>query len=368
MAIIVIGITILIVGGILSYSAYNETKQEKTYENRVDDAVTLLTSINEGIKYIEEQNRQYTSTIFAKIDNGSFTEEDETKAFNQMYANIDKKIQSLRIEEFCDSIGGETLNAAEFPKYYRKVNDIEELLSELRTIGYTIGGFSSRKKEWENEPWCSMNTASYHDMLGIPEEVNKLEKLGNKLNVFRKEAYVATPKDNTDELVSMGIKYYNGEGVAQNEGKALEFLKKAAEKGHAHSMYNIGYIIEDDNPDEARKWYVKSAVAGDRQAMIILAQNYYNILNPNHQDKSTQEKTWARKWYNRAADYGNRDGLYHMGLNYYFGWYDKKDESKAVKYFQIGMLFGSAQCANGYAMLQKTPEEQAKYYRLKFLI
>jgi len=360
----IVGISILVVGGTFAYSKYDSYKQKKAYENRVDTAIDLFNKIKDGIIYIETQNKQYTTSMFAKIDNGTFIEEEDTKAFNQMYADIDKKIKSLKIEEYCDSIGGQSLDTSNYPEYSNQVSKMEELFSDLRSIGYRIGGFSTRDKEWEHEPWCSMNTANYHNMNGISKEISELEKIGAGLNGIRKNTYTPHPKENIDELSTLGVKYYNGEGVERDAAKAIEYFTKAAGKGDAHSMYNISCIIEDEDPSDAHKWCMKAAVAGDTQAMIAIAKDYYDMINPNHRNKTENDKTLAKKWYDRAANYGNTDGLYNMGLNYYLGWYDKKNDKLASTYFKIGLIYNDAHCANCYGMMQDSREEQAKYYQL----
>jgi len=61
----------------------------------------------------------------------------------------------------------------------------------------------------------------------------------------------------------LGVRYYNGQDVTQNYDKALHWLRKAAEQGHAKArshlgdMYAKGEGVPQDNA-EAAKWYAIS--------------------------------------------------------------------------------------------------------------
>ena len=41
-------------------------------------------------------------------------------------------------------------------------------------------------------------------------------------------------------MFSLGVLYANGDGVAQDSGKARELYEKAADKGDASAMFNLG--------------------------------------------------------------------------------------------------------------------------------
>jgi hypothetical protein len=65
--------------------------------------------------------------------------------------------------------------------------------------------------------------------------------------------------------------YANGEGVAQDNAKAVEWYQKAADQGHARAQFNLGVKyangegVTQDNT-KAVKWYQKAAAQGDENA------------------------------------------------------------------------------------------------------
>lgn len=82
-----------------------------------------------------------------------------------------------------------------------------------------------------------------------------------------------------DERFRIGMAYHNGACMLpQDDKKALEYYKKAAERGHAVAqlfmvMGKMRY--NDDHNDEVMSWLQKSASQGERQAMYNLAISYH---------------------------------------------------------------------------------------------
>ena len=78
-----------------------------------------------------------------------------------------------------------------------------------------------------------------------------------------------------DARFSLGMKYYGGEGVAQNYITAFSYLKPLAEEGYDKAffpvaeMYHGGRGVAKDR-NEAEKWYMKAAKAGNAEAKRIL--------------------------------------------------------------------------------------------------
>ena len=86
-----------------------------------------------------------------------------------------------------------------------------------------------------------------------------------------------------DEQFRIGIAYQNGAYMLpQDNKKALEYYRKAAERGHAVAQlfmvmgtmrYNDDH--NDDHNDEVMYWLQKAASQGERQAMYNLAISYH---------------------------------------------------------------------------------------------
>ena len=100
-----------------------------------------------------------------------------------------------------------------------------------------------------------------------------------------------------------GLKYYNGDGVEQNFGKAAQFFMKAGEDGHVGAQYNLGimnYTGQTGGQDfaNAAKWFERAANAGHTQAQYNLGFLYYEGKGV------AQDLKTAFDWINRAAEQG----------------------------------------------------------------
>jgi uncharacterized protein len=101
----------------------------------------------------------------------------------------------------------------------------------------------------------------------------------------------------------LGAIYLRGQPgcAAKDMVAASKWFTKAAERGHAGAMTNIGFMHEAGmgQPKDltlAQTWYLKAAMAGDTRGMINLA----NLL---------KEPKAKRDWLSKAAVQGDSDGI-----------------------------------------------------------
>ncbi|MDR3293678.1 MAG: hypothetical protein LBT20_06215 [Clostridiales bacterium] len=123
-----------------------------------------------------------------------------------------------------------------------------------------------------------------------------------------------------------------------SDAKAYQIALKKAESGDAEAQLIVGVMNErgdgvPQNPEEAVKWYRRSATQGNADAQNTLGYAYETGRGV------PQDYTEAAKWYEKAADQGNANGLYNLGNSYYKGKGVKKDSGKAAE------LFGKAGAA-----------------------
>ncbi len=100
-----------------------------------------------------------------------------------------------------------------------------------------------------------------------------------------------------------GLRYYNGDGVEQNFGKAAQFFLKAGDAGHVGAQYNLGimnYTGQTGGQDfaNAAKWFERAAGSGHTQAQYNLGFLYYEGKGV------AQDLKTAFDWINRAAEQG----------------------------------------------------------------
>ena len=98
----------------------------------------------------------------------------------------------------------------------------------------------------------------------------------------------AVKYNNPDALYSMGILYYNGDGVEKDEDKALDLFKQAAEMGNPDAQSEYGRILYVDKESriEGFKWLNKACENGSQMARLLIACIYYDgdeIIKPNQE-------------------------------------------------------------------------------------
>ena len=120
----------------------------------------------------------------------------------------------------------------------------------------------------------------------------------------REEYEKAAAKGDASAMFNLGVLYHNGQGVAQDYAKAREWYEKAAAKGDESAMFNLGLLYHNgfgvaQDYAKARAWYEKAAAKGQASAMFNLGLLYHNGHGV------AQDYARAREWFGKAADEGN---------------------------------------------------------------
>jgi TPR repeat protein len=114
----------------------------------------------------------------------------------------------------------------------------------------------------------------------------------------------------------LGMLYYHGQGVAEDERAAVEWWKKSAAQNNVKAMFELGNAftfgndtpkLVDDADQEAARWYFHAANAGHVDAMYSLGLIF---LAGKGVYKSELE---AAKWMQRAARGGHPDASNYAG-------------------------------------------------------
>ena len=88
----------------------------------------------------------------------------------------------------------------------------------------------------------------------------------------------------------LGLLYRDGDGVADDAGKAVYWYEKAANQGNVEAqralafMYDLGSGIVQDYA-KANYWFEKAADQGDVSALYALGMRYYDGVSGVSQDK-----------------------------------------------------------------------------------
>ena len=110
---------------------------------------------------------------------------------------------------------------------------------------------------------------------------------------------------------NLGVMYDNGEGVAEDDIKAVAWYQKAADQGYAGAQTNLGWMYVKGkgvtkDAVKAVAWYQKAAAQGDADAQLNLGWMYEKGKGV------TKDTVKAVAWYQKAAAQGDTDALQRL--------------------------------------------------------
>lgn len=190
----------------------------------------------------------------------------------------------------------------------------------------------------------------YFDGAGVPEDNSEAAKWFQK----------AADQENATGQCKIGYMYQRGLGVAKEYKEAMKWALKAAAQGNAESMYRIGslYLGGHGVPQdiqEATKWFRKSAELGYANAQATMGHSCRNdvVCSPNFPE--------ALQWFLKAAEGGDIDCLRYAGEMYRDGEGTPKDVVLAHKCFSLAGV-GNKEAVSQRKNLEKmmTPDQIEK--------
>ena len=159
---------------------------------------------------------------------------------------------------------------------------------------------------------CTFSAASHADPLA--DALHALEAGRHKQGV-----QMLTPLANSGNALAqyrLGMLYYHGQGVSEDESLAIYWWKKAAAQGNVESMFQLGsaYLFGTQtakmvaDPDrESATWYFQAASAGHAEAQYHLGLLF---LAGKGVVDSRQE---AARWFQKAASQGHVEARKALG-------------------------------------------------------
>ena len=170
------------------------------------------------------------------------------------------------------------------------------------------------------------------------------KKLKFKLTKLRSE--LGDPSD----YLKLARLYENGTGVSQNDSEALEWYRKAAEKGNAEAQLELGKRYFEGrgvspNEDEAVEWYRKAADKGNTEAQLELGDRYFDGNGVK------QKYSEAAKWYLKAAVLGIPRAQYQLGQMYSQGQGVERNYAEAAEWYRKAAEQGLAEAQRRLAGL-----------------
>lgn len=181
--------------------------------------------------------------------------------------------------------------------------------------------------------------------------------------------YMAQRKASTQ--YDLGVMYYHGRGVPQDDLKAVACFQRAADQGHASAqnylgwMYQMGRGVPQDDQC-AVDFFRKSADQGNESAQNNLGQMY--LLG-----RGVPQDDWsAADWFFKAANQGHAAGQFNLGWIYQNGRGVPKDDQEAFNWYRKAANQGDTSALNylggimynyGLGVLPDHPDAVGQYQK-----
>jgi TPR repeat protein len=164
------------------------------------------------------------------------------------------------------------------------------------------------RSKWLISALLIFSIAESTSVLGSPlDDALKALEAGNSPRAV--ETLVKLAQDgNSLAQFRLGSLYYHGEGIPEDETKAIYWWKKSAASGNVEAMYQIGHaylfgsgvaktVVDPDR--EAAVWYFQAASAGHAEAAYTLGLLFLAGKGV------IEDRTEAIRWFRLAASKGH---------------------------------------------------------------
>lgn len=227
-----------------------------------------------------------------------------------------------------------------------------------------------------NKSAKNKNAIAYYELGLMYEEGQTPEGRGVFQNLERAlKFFKAAGEGGVPQGYLKAAKYHHqGISVPRDLQKAIEYYSKVADVADEQFKKAYGLLLaqlyidlgsSEKNQEQAVKWYLKAAEAGDLNAQLIVAKAY---LSGHGISVNEQE---ARRWFEIAAQTDNIDALVNLGYIYANGVGVDIDYTKANIYYTRAAEQGSPEAAwnlgnfyaNGYGVTQDAKKAQEWFTR-----
>lgn len=113
---------------------------------------------------------------------------------------------------------------------------------------------------------------------------------------------------NAEAQYRLGLMYFSGKGVPENEKRSYDLLLRSATQGHVNAMLQLANVLTfgqqiptlvADPDQEAAKWYFQAASAGNAEAQYSLGVMFQTGKGVVRDDKESMY------WMQQAAKNGH---------------------------------------------------------------
>ena len=228
-------------------------------------------------------------------------------------------------------------------KWYRLAADAGHATATLALSTCYMEGYGVPRDENESmrllAKAANLGEPTAQSYLGSAYEVgfkSISEDKRESLNWYMK----AAQKGNALAQMKVGDAYMEGDLLHRDEGKAIEYLGKAAEQNRIEAIRRLGLIYDRGmlgiEPNEllAFEWYMKGALLGDAECEYSVAFDYLQGKGVANDDKQ------AAEWFIKASDKGLAKAASAIGAMFLGGRYFEGDVAVAKSWLNKAALQG----------------------------
>ena len=157
---------------------------------------------------------------------------------------------------------------------------------------------------------------------------------------------------------AVGLRYGEGQGIAQSWTEAARWFGFAAASGLAPAQYRLAVLYERGlgvvkDAGKARSWYMRAAEQGNVKAMHNLGVAAGDVPG------GKPDYAKAAKWYAEAAAFGLADSQFNLGILEAHGLGVERNLAEAYKWFSLAAASGDAEAAKQRDLVKLQIEPQA---------
>ncbi|MGN5764053.1 tetratricopeptide repeat protein [Acinetobacter calcoaceticus] len=132
---------------------------------------------------------------------------------------------------------------------------------------------------------------------------------------------------NVEAQYSLATMYADGDGVEQDNAKAVHWYLMAADQGNVNAQNNLAWMYENgkgiaQDHKKAFEWYQRAANQGDSNAQYNLGVMY------EHGRGVQKDNNKAHQWYFKAAEQGDLDAQHYLRMSYLLKQLDQAGQKK----------------------------------------
>src|SRR6266481_2316508 len=164
---------------------------------------------------------------------------------------------------------------------------------------------------------------------------------------------------------NLGLMYFTGHGVQQDDAAAALWFRKAAEQGYVFAQSNLGVLYRDGRGvprdyAEAATWIRKAADQGDAVAQFLLGDQYAKG------EGVSQDYAEAMIWFRKAAEQDHPVAKLYLGVMYAEGRGVQQDYVRAYMWFSLSAAQGEQRAVKTLGMAERkmTPAQIAEGQKL----